>query len=59
MLKDKWKEKGGTDYTGKIYQHATEVLTTGVERLIADPVLFAYKDPEFFDFVMGIFRAEI
>jgi len=59
VLKDKWTAKGGTDYTGKLYREATEVLTTGVERLIADPVSFATRDPEFFDFVMGIFHAKI
>ena len=37
---------------------ATEILTTGIERLLADPLDFAELDPDYFNFIMGIFRNE-
>ena len=50
--KDKWKEKGGNVYTGKIYSDATEILTMGIERLHANPAKFYETDPEYFEFVI-------
>ncbi len=49
--KDKWVEKGGSNYMGKIYYNATELLTMGIERLLKDPVDFYKKDPEYFEFL--------
>jgi SPP1 gp7 family putative phage head morphogenesis protein len=46
-------------YTGKYYQGATEVLSVGVELLYDDPVRFAERDPEWFDFVVGILRGDL
>lgn len=62
---DKWVERGGDQYTGRdysvvtgggVFTLATEILTTGVERLTKDPLDFAERDPEHFNFIMGIFR---
>ena len=57
--KDKWVEKGGSHYTGKVYaggilggQRATEVLTVGVQRLLKDPLEFMTNDEDHFDFVV-------
>ena len=57
--KDKWKEKGGSHYTGKYYDNgilggvsATETLTMGVQRLLKDPLEFMENDEEHFDFVV-------
>lgn len=57
--KDKWVEKGGSHYTGKVYeggvlggQRATEILTMGVQRLLKDPLEFMTNDEEHFDFVV-------
>ena len=61
-FEDDWHKRGGTAYTGKIYRvgdAATEVLTTGVERMFADPIKFAIQDPEFFDFIMEVLQGEI
>lgn len=51
---DQWVAKGGEVYTGKTYSGmATEILTTGIERLHRDPLQFLLTDPEFFRFVMS------
>jgi hypothetical protein len=50
--KDKWVEKGGNDYSGKVYSDATEILTMGIERLHANPAKFYETDPEYFEFVI-------
>lgn len=53
---DKWEELGGDVYTGKDYegQPHTEILTMGIQRLYENPVRFAMKDPEFFDFIVEL-----
>ena len=58
-LKDKWVTGGSSPaYTGKVYEsnHATEVITTGMEWLYNDPVAFARDDPEFFEFIINLLR---
>lgn len=63
-IEDSWKEKGGSSYTGKIYDRqsragnidnveATEIFTMGIERIYEDPFNFAQQDPEFFNFILG------
>ena len=50
---DEWVSRGGSLYSGKDYGgRATEILTMGIERLHADPVLFRRTDPEYCDFVI-------
>lgn len=53
-FKDKWKERGGDHYMGRLYQNspATEILTMGIERLVEDPVGFRKLDREYFDFLV-------
>ena len=42
-------------YTGKDYgDHATEILSMGMEQLYKNPAHFARTDPEFCKFVLGI-----
>jgi hypothetical protein len=46
-------------YTGKVYMtddgiHGTEILSMGLQKLYEDPAGFAAKDPEFFNFVLGV-----
>lgn len=54
---DKWKERGGNVYIGKVYSRAsTELLTMGVERLLRAPSTFKQRDPEYFEFVVRILR---
>jgi hypothetical protein len=66
-LEDKWKERGGSVYAGKVYSNsstatgpkdirATEVLTMGIERLHADPLEFYTNDRHWFDFVVNTLR---
>lgn len=56
-LEDEWFKKGGSAYTGKIYDRAaTEILTMGVQRLYESPVLFARQDPEFFEFILSVLQ---
>ncbi len=43
-------------YTGKYYRTGTEILSSGMERLFANPVTFARQDPEFFRFIVGVLR---
>lgn len=50
---DEWVKRGGDHYMGKWYDSkATELITMGIERLIKDPVDFALKDREYFDFMV-------
>lgn len=54
---DEWKKRGGSHYMGKVYQRAsTELLTMGIERMLADAKSFAEKDPEYFRFMLEILR---
>lgn len=57
-LEDQWYARGGTHYTGRVYYGdvATEILTTGVERLYNDPISFRRSDREFFDFVVSTLK---
>lgn len=55
---DKWRERGGLDYTGRVYKDGgTEILTTGIQRLGQDAALFFEQDPEFFEFIVKTFHA--
>lgn len=52
-FEDEWVKLGGKIYTGKDYgARATEILTMGIERLHADPLLFWQTDREYFEFVV-------
>ena len=59
---DDWEKlypKGSSSpyYIGKTYDDGgTEVMTMGVELLIADPVKFAKTDPEYFKLIVGALR---
>jgi predicted secreted Zn-dependent protease len=54
---DEWKKRGGSHYMGKVYDRAsTELLTMGIERMLADAKSFAEKDPEYFRFMLEILR---
>ena len=42
-------------YAGKVYPDATtEILTMGMESLYSNPVGFARKDPEYFEFILQV-----
>jgi hypothetical protein len=46
-----------TTINSKLYRRAsTELITMGIERLIADAKGFADKDPEYFRFMLEILR---
>jgi hypothetical protein len=52
-----WQSLGGTAYSGKLYSdRATEILTTGLERMYENPLEFALKDPDFFSHVFKVIR---
>ena len=59
---DQWEQRGGSDYSGRIYQnavgqsYATEILSMGFQRLHKDPIGFAQQDPEYFAFVIKTLR---
>jgi hypothetical protein len=56
--RDKWIENGGSAYAGKFYRagDATEIVTMGIQALYEDPVRFAIRDPEYFDFIVNLMR---
>ncbi len=60
--RDKWWARGGDHYSGRYYTDkagkiiATEILTTGLQRLHRSPIEFFTSDPEFFNFVVTILR---
>jgi len=55
--RDRWEERGGSVYMGKWYNRAsTEVLTMGIERLIANPRLLLEEDRELFEFLIETFH---
>ena len=60
---DGWGKTFGENhaaYIGKDYgDHATEVISMGVEMLYKDPVKFAQNDPEYFKFIVGVLRGDI
>jgi hypothetical protein len=41
-------------YVGKHYEHGTEILSMGIEKLYQAPTLFAEADPEYCKFVLGV-----
>jgi len=44
---------------GKTYGYGsghTEIISMGIERFILDPLGFAQKDPQYFDFMMDILQ---
>ena len=54
---DEWKKRGGSHYMGKVYpRSSTELLTMGIERMLADAKSFADQDPEYFRFMLEILR---
>jgi hypothetical protein len=56
---DEWVARGGRVYSGKVYPegyNATEILSTGIERLHRNPALFLATDPEYFSFVVNTLR---
>lgn len=58
-FEDDWMKRGGSAYAGKEYGRqtpATEILTTGLERLHADPRGFAAQDPDYFNFILQTIR---
>ena len=66
-LEDKWKERGGRAYIGKVYVRGyhsemkredfvanvqgSEILSMGIQRLLEDPVRFRQQDPDYFNFI--------
>lgn len=54
------KDKFMHPYSGKIYKggYATEIISMGVEHLYSEPIEFATKDPEYFDFMYNLMRGE-
>ena len=63
-LPDKWVERGGSLYSGKVYtnrsgDYATEILSMGMERLFADVLVFAEKDRTYFEHAVLMIRGEI
>lgn len=67
-FEDSWRERMGSAYAGKIYSryesptkpnqlHATEVLTMGIERLVADPLEFFKNDLEWLAFTVNTLRS--
>lgn len=56
-FEDKWKKNGGDPYMGKTYPGGgSELITMGVERLFKDPIGFAQKDPEYFEFLVTLLQ---
>lgn len=44
-------------YVGKVYRSgSTEIVSMGLEEMFADPVAFARRDPDYFDFIYGLVR---
>ncbi len=57
---DKVLGKSGGWYAGKTYDDGqTELISLGVQQLYKDPVKFAKKDPEYFQFVTGIISGRL
>ena len=66
-FKDRWVERYGRVYAGKVYSYfpnassptqvrATEILTIGIERLMDDPLEFYQHDRDWFDFLIKTIR---
>lgn len=56
-----YKDRFDHPYTGKVYGdfEVTEVVSMGVQYLYDDPVGFANRDPEYFDFVVSYMRRKV
>lgn len=66
-LEDKWAEKGGRAYIGKVYVRGyhpnmtrdnfvsniqgSEILSMGIQRMLENPVRFRQQDPDYFNFI--------
>lgn len=52
------KDSPSAYYAGKNYNDpkASEIVSMGVQELYSDPVNFAKKDPEYFNFIVGLLR---
>jgi len=51
------KDKFMNPYMGKIYDSgSTEIISMGLEELYANPVTFAKRDPEYFEFIIGVLQ---
>lgn len=50
----------GEEYAGRFYRRGgpTEVISVGLENMIADPVGFARRDPAHFDFMLAVLRGD-
>lgn len=46
-------------YVGKVYDHATEIISMGFEAYFEDPYGFASKDPEHFVFIYNLLRGNL
>lgn len=58
-FEDEWAKRGGRAYTGRDYgagSGGTEILTTGIERIDADPIEFATNDRDHFEFMLRTLR---
>ncbi len=44
-------------YIGKQYWDATEIVSMGIQKMWSDPVGFATKDPEYFQFMVSVLRS--
>lgn len=57
---DEWAkpDKFLSAYMGKSYPDATEIVSMGIQYLVEDPQLLATKDPEYFDFILGIIQPQ-
>ncbi len=58
---DKAFDTNSAHYVGKSYkdsagERSTEVITMGVQKIYEDPIGFAEKDPEYFNFIVGVLR---
>lgn len=52
-------DKFRTPYIGKIYgDKYTEVISMGIQYLYEDPLKFAEEDPDMFDFIVDLLRAD-
>jgi len=54
---DEFAKRGGDHYMGKEYgkkQHATEIVTMGIERLANDAASFRKQDKDYFDFIVRL-----
>ena len=56
---NKKQAAGKAFYAGKHYEGASEILSMGIELLYDDPIGFAQRDPEWFDFTLGILRGDL